>query len=63
MKAYSKTVRRIEITHMLDFLSAMFDKGHANSMCGHAYSMCYSNCPYTTLRFFKWTSINKQIYD
>ena len=28
--------------HVLDFLSAMFDKGHA-------YSMCYNSCAYTTL--------------
>ena len=29
--AYSETMRKIEVTHVLDFLSAMFEKGHAYS--------------------------------
>ena len=41
---YSKTMGKIEVTHVLDFASAVFDEEHA-------YSMCYSNCAYTTLRF------------
>ena len=45
---------KIGVTHVLDFLSAMFDKGHS---C----LMCYSSCAYTTLRFF--VSSNKQIHD
>ena len=35
---------KIEVTHVLDFASAVFDKEHA-------YSMRYINCAYTTLRF------------
>ena len=26
---YSKTIGKIEVTHVLDFLSVMFEKGHA----------------------------------
>ena len=43
---YPKTMGIIEVTHVLDFLSPMFDKGHD-------YSMFYSNFAYTTLRFFE----------
>ena len=43
---YSKTMGKIGVTHVLDFLSAMCDKGHR-------YSMCYSSSSYTTFRFFK----------
>ena len=43
---YSKTMGKIGLTHVLHFVSAMFDKGHG---C----SMCYSSCAYTTLRFFE----------
>ena len=43
---YSKTIAKIGVTHVLDLLSAMFDKGHG---C----SMCYNICAYTTLRFFE----------
>ena len=37
---------KIGVTQVLDFLSAMFDKGHS---C----LMCYSSYAYTTLRFFE----------
>ena len=32
----SKTIRKIEVTHVLDFLSAMFEKGHAYSTINSA---------------------------
>ena len=37
---------KIRVTHVLDFLSAIFKKKHG-------YSMCYSSCPHTTLRIFE----------
>ena len=43
---YSKTIAKIGVTHVLDLLSAMFDKGHGCSMCCNI-------CAYTTLRFFE----------
>ena len=33
---YSKTIGKIEVTHVLDFLSAMFEKGHAYSTINSA---------------------------
>ena len=53
---YFKTMATIGVTHVLDLLIAMFDKGHG---C----SMCYNSCAYTSLRFFEQPSSNKQIYD
>ena len=43
---YSRTMGKIGVTHVLDFLSGIFDKKHSSSMC-------YSSCSYTTLRFVK----------
>ena len=43
---YSRTMGKIGVTHVLDFLSGIFDKKHGSSMC-------YSSCAYTTLRFVK----------
>ena len=42
---YSKTIGKIGVTHVLDFLGAMFDKGHG-------YSVCYSCCSYTFSRCY-----------
>ena len=33
---YSKPMRKIEVTHVIDFLSAMFEKGHACSTINSA---------------------------
>ena len=36
MEIYSKYIGRIEASHILDFLSRMFDKGHAYSTINSA---------------------------
>ena len=57
---YSKTIGKIEVTHVLDFLSAMFEKGHAYSTINSAkcaISTIIHIAPYESLN--KHPLINK----
>ena len=37
--SYSKNIGEIEVSHVLDFLSGVFDKGHAYSRCRINFSL------------------------
>ena len=51
---YSKTMGKIEVTHLLDFLSAMFEKGHAYSTINSA------ECAIATIIYIPpYDSLNK----
>ena len=51
---YSKTISKIEVTHVLNFLSAMFEKGHAYSTINSA------NCAIATIIHIPpYKSLNK----
>ena len=57
---YSKTIRKIEVTHVFDFLNAMFEKGHAYSTINSAkcaISTIIHIAPYESLN--KHPLINK----
>ena len=53
-QAYSKTMEKIEVTHVLDFLSAMFEKGYAYSTINSA------KCAIATIMHIpSYNSLNK----